>query len=147
MCDIISEFRGQWRWLSNFWPAPVKLDREVYPTVEHAYQAAKTLDLEARKIIREASTPGIAKKLGRHLDIRADWDEVRDGVMRDLLKQKFAPGTALAEQLLATGRWILVEGNNWGDTYWGISNGTGLNRLGSLLMEVRLGLLIQKGSS
>lgn len=132
----ITAFAGDHRWLSNFWYARVTLDGVSYPTVENAYQAAKTLNLEARHQF-ERCTPGDAKRLGKRLVLRADWDRVKLAVMRDLIAQKFARGTRLADQLLTTGTAELVEGNRWGDRYWGVCQGEGQNHLGRLLMEQR----------
>lgn len=134
---MIDQFRGAYRWLSNFSPAEVVLDGVTYPTVEHAYQAAKTLDHSIRERIRQADTPGRAKKAGRGLrSCRPDWGQVRLEIMEHLLWQKFtrAPWRA---QLLATGKRELVEGNWWGDQFWGVCEGRGENHLGQLLMRIR----------
>jgi len=133
---MIDKFEGRYRFLSNFYPSSVKLDGEVYPTVEHAYQAAKTLKRGERKRIREAETAGNAKKLGRKLKLRPWWDSMRLEVMESLLRQKFRKGQ-LRQALLDTGNEELVEGNWWGDTYWGVCNGRGENHLGKLLMKIR----------
>lgn len=105
-------------------------------TVEHAYQALKTLDPKERERIRSARTPGEAKKRGRHATLRLNWDAIRIDEMRRCLRAKFAdPG--LMAQLVATGSRLLVEGNHWGDRFWGVSEGQGKNWLGKLLMELR----------
>lgn len=134
---IIDEFRGAHRFLSNFYPAPVILDGEVYPTVEHAYQAAKTEDLYFREQIRATALPGDAKKLGQIVPLRKDWDRKKRRVMYKLVKQKFRDHPELGEMLLATGSAKLIEGNYWGDTYWGMCRGEGHNHLGKILMMVR----------
>lgn len=113
-------------------------------TVEHQYQAAKTLDEEWKVQILGASTPAAAKKLGKRCPIREDWEDVKVSVMFDLLKKKFAPGSLLAEKLLATGDAVLEEGNWWGDKYWGTVLGQGENWLGRLLMMVRGSLRVEK---
>jgi ribA/ribD-fused uncharacterized protein len=134
---MIDRFDGTFRFLSNFWPARVFLDGEEYPTIEHAYQAAKTLDLEERPLVRLAATPGRAKRLGQRLTLREDWEAVKLVVMLDLLRQKFARHS-LTVALLATGEMELVEGNAWGDTFWGVdTHKGGANHLGRLLMQVR----------
>lgn len=136
----ITSFTGDYRWLSNFWPSPVKLDDIEYKTVEHAYQAAKFLDPVRRSLIQAVATPKEAKKLGKLKKgtvLRSDWDNVRVSVMRDLLKQKFTEGSELGQKLLDTKNKELVEGNWWGDTFWGKCNGIGENWLGTLLMEIR----------
>ena len=103
----IEKFEGEYRFLSNFHYCDVTLDGEVYDSLEHAYQAAKTTDPMERLKIRTYSSPGAAKKIGRTVTLRQDWDEE------------------------------LIEGNWWGDTYWGVCNGVGENHLGKLLMKIR----------
>lgn len=134
----IAEFKDEYRWLSNFWPAEVGYEDRVYPSVENAYQAAKTIDKKARKPF-ETYKPGEAKRAGKALRIRDDWDEIKLNVMRHLLQQKFHSCGNLSKKLLATGNAKLMEGNNWNDRYWGVSpvGGVGLNMLGILLMERR----------
>lgn len=136
MTHTISSFRGYHRFLSNFVPAKVILDRVTYPTVEHAYQAAKTLNGADRQIIKNLPSPGQAKRFGKHVELRSDWDAVKIGVMRDLLVQKFRE-PVMRRKLLNTGTAKLIEGNSWGDTFWGVCNGEGANNLGRLLMEIR----------
>jgi ribA/ribD-fused uncharacterized protein len=137
----IAFFRGRWEFLSNFYPSEVKLKGKTYPTVEHAFQAAKTLDEADRERIRLAETAGQAKAMGRKVALRSGWavgnNGIRVQVMRALLKQKFAPGTELAQKLLDTEDREIVEGNTWNDTFWGVCNGKGKNRLGELLMAIR----------
>lgn len=134
---MIDKFTGKHFFLSNFYdPAPVVFEGLSYRTTEHAYQAAKVLDVEERRRIQEAATPGIAKKLGRTVTLREDWDAVKDEVMLYLCRQKFQEPT-LRRQLLATGFRKLVEGNHWGDVYWGVCKGVGKNRLGETLMRIR----------
>jgi len=133
---MIDHFTGPNRFLSNFYPAQVEFDGYLYPTVEHAFQAAKTLNPEVREEIRLAETPSEAKKLGRLLDLRPDWEEVKLDVMHSLLFEKFSI-PFLRKRLLETGDRTLVEGNTWGDTYWGVHRTQGENHLGRLLMQVR----------
>ena len=132
---MIDSFSGPYRWLSNFWTALVVLDGVTYPTVEHAYQAAKTLDLAARAGFT-AGSAGEAKRLGRTVTIRPDWDAVKLSVMEDLVRQKFSD-SSLRALLLATAPHELVEGNWWGDRFWGVCKGSGENHLGKILMRVR----------
>lgn len=136
--DIV-QFSGEHRWLSNFWPAPVELDGVTYPTVEHAYVAAKSLDEGFRLAVRDCPTPGHAKRLGRTVELRGDWESEKLVIMENLLRQKFAPGSELAERLLATRGRDLIEGNSWNDRFWGVDYRTGLgeNMLGRLLMGIR----------
>lgn len=135
----ITEFTGQYRWLSNFYPCEVEFDGYVFTTVEHAYQAAKTLDLDQRLYISMLEMPGQAKKAGRNVTLRSDWENVKVHIMRDLLRQKFTQPKFRA-LLLATGDQHIEEGNYWGDRYWGVSpvgSGKGQNILGRLIMQVR----------
>ena len=106
----IDSFVAEFRFLSNFHPSPVHLDGVLYPTVEHAYQAAKTDDLEERKKIRAASTPGLSKRLGRKVTMRSNWDSIKINVMHQLLAEKFRD-PELADLLLETIPAQLIEGN------------------------------------
>jgi ribA/ribD-fused uncharacterized protein len=139
----ISDFQGDYFFLSNYAPARVNLNGLEFPTVEHAYQAAKTLEGADRQKIQSASTPGLARKMGRKLHQRPDWPEVKVEVMRDLIRQKFEEHPDLQKRLLATGEVELVEGNTWHDNFWGdcrcprCAASPGQNHLGRLLMEVR----------
>jgi ribA/ribD-fused uncharacterized protein len=148
----ITRFTGEYRFLSNFYPKSVMLDGVVYPTVENAYQASKTID----KLIRlrfGSCTPAEAKKKGRLIPIRPDWDKVKVDIMRDLVAQKFEPPSPLGNMLLATIPNELIEGNHWGDKFWGcVIDGDkfiGENMLGKILMEIRNGIhkLDFKGAS
>lgn len=129
--------------LSNFFPSPIKdAAGNTYPTVEHFFQAMKTLDPEDRKRIAAASTPGIAKKMGGRKGIvvlRSDWEVVKLGVMRQALELKFPNDlrNPMTMWLLDTRDQLLVEGNTWGDRIWGVCNGSGMNWLGHLLMARR----------
>jgi ribA/ribD-fused uncharacterized protein len=133
----INSFSGHYRFLSNFYPARVTLDGIEYPTVEHAYQAAKTLDSGERQVVRRAGTPGDAKRAGRRVTKRGNWESVKLTVMGNLLRQKFKSHRDLRQQLLETRDMQLIEGNTWSDTYWGQCDGVGENHLGRLLMQIR----------
>ena len=122
--------------LSNFHPSTIWVEGKSYPTVEHAYQAHKTLNEESRDLIRKAKDPAIAKKLGRGVEMRSDWDAVKEGLMRDFIRKKFE-SPFLADLLLKTGDAELVHNNNWNDRVWGVCRGAGANLLGKILMEVR----------
>lgn len=137
MPERIGPFFGECRWLSNFWPSPVRYEGLLFPTVEHAYQAAKCLHKEDKIRIQQAKTTVEAKRMGGRVALRPEWEQIKLDIMRSLLRQKFAPGTKLAQQLIATGDTQLVEINTWGDYYWGVCNGKGENHLGRLLMEIR----------
>ena len=135
---MIEQFRGSHRFLSNFWICNIKYAKKTYSSVEHAYQAAKTKDKKARKQIQKCITPGGAKRVGRSVVLRPDWEKIKIKIMRKLLYRKFKH-LRLREKLLATEDSKLQEGNYWNDTFWGVclTTGKGKNWLGKLLMEVR----------
>ena len=133
----IDRFAGKHEFLSNFHPSPIEVDGILYPTVEHAFQAAKTDDPEEKRTIAAAATPSKAKQKGRKVTLRPDWEKVKVGIMEGLVRMKFEAHTKLRRQLLATGHTELVEGNTWNDRYWGVCQGEGRNELGKILMKVR----------
>lgn len=140
---MISEFQGAYRFLSNFWPCEVEWLGDTYPTLEHAFQAAKFANHP--KIVQEirnvpTNRPGKTKEIARRYKqlIEPSWFIYgRDLVMLYLLEQKFKPGSQLATALIGTLGHELIEGNTWGDTYWGVCNGIGENRLGIYLQVIR----------
>lgn len=136
----ITEFRGDHRFLSNFWfvPSGVHFGDIGAPTVEHLFQLLKTVDSDERTKILLAKRPGDAKIIGRTVTLRPDWEQVKLGVMAQLQASKYRDPT-LREMLLATGDAELVEGNHWGDTFWGVDSATGVgqNWLGRILMVQR----------
>jgi hypothetical protein len=134
---MIDRFFDDYRFLSNFYPSKVVFEEVEYPTVEHAYAAAKTLDLALRKEISNVKTAGEVKRLGRKLALREDWEYIKLRIMLTLVLYKFRNNPDLKEMLLNTKDEYLVEGNSWGDKYWGVSNGVGENKLGKILMAVR----------
>lgn len=143
MIDRILSFRGKYAWLSNFHPCPVLFEDHIYPSVEHAYVAAKTLNPVIRDMVKTIVDPSIAKRYGRAFILRGEqregWDGMRVDIMRELLRYKFSAehNPDLRKKLDQTGSSILVEGNSWGDTFWGVYKGEGKNMLGRLLMEIR----------
>jgi len=133
----IAAFEGRHRFLSNFWPCEIPFGGKTYPSVEHAFQAAKTLDEDEREEIRLADSPGKAKKLGRKITLRPDWEEVKFEIMTELVRSKFIIHQDLRDKLIFTGGRELIEGNNWNDVVWGVCKGIGDNNLGKILMQVR----------
>lgn len=133
---MIKEFEGEFRFLSNFYPCTVTYEGITYPTTEHAFQAAKTLDIEAREYISRLETAGQAKRSGRNVKIRSDWEEVKLQVMYNICKLKFTKSN-FAQKLLSTREQELVEGNTWNDIFWGKCNSRGQNNLGKILMKIR----------
>lgn len=139
MCTkkVIDSFTGEHSFLSNFYPAGFKFDGMWCATSEHAYQARKTADPKWQKVVLNCSTPGLAKRTGKKVPMRPDWNHIKDSVMRRVLRAKFDAHVDLKEKLLHTGDSRLVEGNTWGDKYWGVCDGEGKNKLGVMLMELR----------
>lgn len=154
--DLFSNKNNNGGWnhsfLSNFWTGNPFWGKLVIPTAEgfpngivegewqtseHYYQAAKATNVMDAVKIRDVGTPGAAKKAGRNVRMRADWDEIKIGVMRDALDLKFDFDRPEAQMLLDTGEALLVEGNTWGDRFWGVDDGLGQNWLGWLLMAKR----------
>lgn len=138
---MIKSFKGEHRWLSNFARCVVSLDGVKYPSTENAYQAAKTLILKDR-VPLQSMTAGQAKRTGRKLEIRSDWDKVKLKIMFNLNKQKYDTEPYNA-QLLATGDEEIEEGNTWNDTFWGVCDGVGENNLGKIIMQIRQDLCSQ----
>lgn len=137
----IKEFEDEYRFLSNFAYAPIMYEGLEYMSVESAYQAAKTKDRDIRLRFTNLG-PNEAKREGRKLDLREDWEDVKIHVMYTCLKEKFRD-RVMAKKLLATGDSILIEGNTWHDNIWGnctcmnCLQTEGTNYLGRLLMLVR----------
>ncbi len=125
---------------SNFSRHGFELDSVYWPTSEHYFQAQKFVGTPHVEAIRGASTPKQASEMGRDRTrpLRADWEQVKDDVMRRAVLRKFEGHADIKAVLVSTGDALIVE-NAPGDYYWGCGkNGTGLNRLGTILMEVRI---------
>lgn len=137
--DTVDRFTGYHRFLSNFYPAPVTFENVLFPTVEHAYQAAKSPEHNVWTYIATLENPKDAKRFGATVRLRPDWEDAKLGVMEYLLRQKFAD-PKLGRMLKATAPMRLVEGNTWGDTFWGVCNGEGQNWLGEILELIRDGI-------
>ena len=141
--DVINHFDGEYAYLSNFAHRPIIIKGKTWVTVEHIFQATKTLDEDLREQIRLASTPGKAKQMGRKVHIRSDWEEIKQEVMLKSVRLKFRQNSELKEKLLKTEDAILVEGNTWHDNTWGnchcqkCQETEGRNLLGKILMQVR----------
>jgi len=139
--EIIIRFQKGYRFFSNFWLAEIEYEGIRYPSTEHGYQAAKTIDVKEKKYIADLKKCGEAKRAGRNVNIRPDWNEVKDKIMLDLVRIKFSTHKDLADKLLDTKDAILVEGNHWCDNHFGVCycekcNGIGDNILGQVLMQV-----------
>lgn len=133
----IKSFSGQYRFLSNFYPAKIVAQGKTWPSTEHLFQASKSTDPRDWERIRSLLTPSQAKRAGRNLKLRPEWDQKKIQFMYKIVKMKFDQHPPLKKLLLATGKEELIEGNNWGDTFWGQVNGQGQNMLGRILMKIR----------
>lgn len=136
--STIDSFRGKYYFLSNFFPAEVTYNGLTYQNNEAAFQAQKTYSKEER-IEFTTLEPRDAKRRGRRVRLRRDWEQVKDRIMEEIVRAKFSQNEELKEQLLETGDAQLVEGNRWNDRYWGVDirSGVGENHLGKILMKVR----------
>jgi len=128
----ITEFRGIHHFLSNFYPAKCEYEGVTYPSSENAYQASKAEPQDRHRFL--AISPAQAKHLGRHVKRVGEHDKV--SIMKQILHSKFSK-SAMKYRLIATGNDSLIEGNTWGDKFWGVCGGIGFNTLGVLLMEER----------
>ena len=146
--NAITLFKGKdFSFLSNMYSYKVEFEYNglTFNSVESAYQAQK--DPSKADRFSRCKRPDMAKRMGSNLkNIRSDWEEVKEEIMRELVFIKFSQNERLKERLLNTGDVQLVEGNTWGDTYWGVCNGVGLNKLGEILMEVREELRNEKNN-
>ena len=131
---MIDKFEGQYFFLSNFFSAPITYNGITYKNNEAAFQAQKC---PYRVHEFENLDPSVAKRLGRKVVLRHDWELVKDQVMYEILVAKFTQNAALKLLLLRTGDQELIEGNWWNDRYWGVCKGEGKNTLGKLLMKLR----------
>lgn len=130
----IGGFRGQYYFLSNFYPSTILINNFRFENGEAAFHSFKDLKRQSEF---QTLDPSTAKRKGRRVQLRADWEQVKDGIMYQIVKAKFTQNKDLAIKLLATGDSYLEETNTWNDIYWGVCNGRGKNRLGEILMEVR----------
>ena len=143
---MIDRFRGNYLYLSNMYACKVVYDGMEFRCSEAAFQAAKVKDKNIRKRFTEMDGYE-AKKEGRKVKLREDWNEVKLNIMGRILLDKFVRNPELGIALMKTGNELLIEGNNWGDRYWGVCNGVGENNLGKLLMRLRKYLINEcKGS-
>jgi hypothetical protein len=142
---MIDEFRGQYSFLSNFYPCRIAMDDDIiYPSAEHAYQAQKITPQmypdtwrKRRLDLANYPSPGRAKRLGRAQKLTLTWNVDRLLIMEEIVRRKFVQNKDLAEKLMSTGRRTLIEGNWWKDVFWGVYQGEGENHLGRILMKIR----------
>lgn len=141
--DYINEFRNDNYFLSNFYECPVTYDGLTYRNNESAFQAQKCINPKDREQFTTLNSSE-AKKLGRRVVLRKDWEDIKVRVMKEIVTAKFEQNEDLQQKLLDTGDAYLEEGNTWGDRVWGTVNGAGANNLGKILMEVRENIRLEK---
>ena len=140
--DTISSFTGKYSFLSNFYECEIPYEGLTYPSAEAAFQAAKCKDTQDRFKFQWLK-PVDAKRAGRYVRLRSDWESVKVYVMQVIIKVKFKNNPDLTAKLIATGDTELLEGNSWHDNFWGncvcerCRDKVGENMLGKLLMERR----------
>lgn len=135
---MITQFKGEYNWLSNFATVKIEYDGKTYNSVEHAYLSAKSDDMDWKQICTENYSAGALKKISKGIDIVPHWDDTKIGLMKMLLVQKFQK-EPFKSKLKNTGDILLEEGNYWGDVFWGVDLKTGFgdNVLGKIIMEIR----------
>lgn len=139
----ISRFVDEYYFLSNFYPIDVWFAGIKFKNSEAAFQAMKCIDPKDR-LQFENLTPSQAKRLGRSIKLRPDWDQVKDDIMLKVCLAKFTQNTDLRNKLIETYPKYLEEGNDWNDRYWGVCQGAGLNKLGWTLIMIRDKFILQE---
>ena len=134
--NAIYVFMDDFFFLSNFYLCDITFDGIDYKNSEAAFQAQKCEDTKM-KLEFSQLTPGAAKKLGKKVKLRKDWEDVKVDIMRKVVKAKFDQNPEIREKLIATGNRCLIECNVWHDKFWGVSSGKGKNMLGRILMDLR----------
>lgn len=132
----VKGFFGEYRFLSNFHPAPVLFEGEMYPSSENAYQAAKCVNL-SDKVQFLTCNPAQAKKLSKTILVKENWHSTKYDAMAAIVFDKFYRNPDIRQGLIELRQKYLEETNHWGDVYWGVCNGKGENKLGKILMGVR----------
>lgn len=136
---MINEFRGKYYFLSNFSDSKITINGITFLNAEAAFQSFK--DIERQSEFSNLN-PSSAKRKGRNVRLRHDWEQVKDNIMYQVVKAKFEQNDDLRLKLIATNNEYLEEGNTWNDTYWGVCRGRGKNMLGKILMKVRSELIL-----
>lgn len=137
----ITSFRNEYFFLSNFYPIEIYFEGKKYPTAEHAFQAAKCLNIVDRDKVCRSQTPAIAKSIGRSVQLRNDWDFKKLEIMEQILKIKFT-NVKMKFLLQSTKNCEIIEQNRWHDQYWGVCvcqkhKLNGQNHLGKIIMKIR----------
>lgn len=145
-------FRGEYFFLSNFYPVPIRYKGIDFPSVEHSFAAAKSTSRTFQKRISQINPRQAvrAKRYSRNIRLRRNWDKIKIGIMKKLIERKFS-NPEMTLKLLSTGDMNLIEGNFWHDNFWGVcfcprcKGKPKKNNLGKIIMETRLKLRKQKG--
>lgn len=152
MIPAVQTFSGEYAFLSNFYASEFTWNGTTWPTSELAYQASKCSDESEHRIMLTMQTPVAAKRYGKIVKIRNDWELVKVEIMRSIVRAKFLQNVELAEKLINTEGLYLAEGNHWKDRFWGVCPAgpitlkdgvpvNGKNNLGIILMDLRAELL------
>lgn len=144
MQKVIDSFSGRYKFLCNFYPSRIYYNLQYYATVEHAFQATKCFFASDARKIRLVETPRQAKALGQKVVRQVYWEEQKTCIMYEIIKLKFMKHDSLKKKLLDTDDAELIEGNTWGDKFWGVCQGRGKNELGIILMRVRAELKVKR---
>ena len=129
-------FRNEYWFLSNMYPCEIRVNGLVFTCAEACFQSFKTTDVNERKKFQ--GIDGFeAKKLGRSVSLRSDWNDIRIEVMSRVIHAKFKQNPDLTKKLQDTGDLLIIEDNTWKDTFWGRCNSKGYNLLGQILMNER----------
>ena len=143
---MIENFNKEFYYLSNFYPISYTLESHddiLYKSVEHGFQSEKAINIEDRNRIIEQKTPGLAKRLGKNIKCKPQWDEIKLEIMKKHVLAKFQQNDYIKKKLISTNNIILIEGNTWHDNFWGKCSCVKCisceknNNLGKILMEVR----------
>lgn len=121
MATVINEFTGEYEFLSNYFPCTVSYNGHIFTSSEAAYQAQKCVHREDIEAIAQMKTADEAKQYAKTMDKRTDWDMIKEKIMYKVVKQKFIQNSSLGQKLLDTENAYLIEGNNWGDQFWGFA--------------------------
>ena len=140
---MINSFTNEYYFLSNYSDSKFVYNGIPYKNAESAFQSQKCANKEDRKQF-STLTSTEAKKLGRKISLRKDWEQIKVEQMRQIVSVKFRQNSDLSEKLINTGNEYLEEGNTWGDRIWWTVDGKGANLLGQILMELRNELILEK---
>lgn len=141
--NTIEKFTGKYDFLSNFYLASIIYRGQIWHSTEHLYQGFKATNVHDRERIRNCDTPSKAKHLGKIIQIRSDWNFIKEKVMLQIVKMKFNQNQHLIDLLIKSHPAQITEGNVWHDNFWGncmcpkCENIHGQNKLGNILMAVR----------